>query len=86
LKETAITQHYWLQQTQTVQPPTAADKPRRERQKEIVKQELKREFTDRPTKVFSILVVIFLILCIASQIMITTGEITGPCYLSDFIR
>lgn len=80
----AITQHYWVQQAQTVQPPKAAEKPRKEKPQVI--NIIKHEFADRETRIISILIAVFLLLGIASQLMITAGVLSGPMYFSDFVR
>jgi len=76
-----------MQPTYRVQPLVRVEKARREKPKaQVIKQEIKREFADRETKVISILAAILLILCVASQIGHATGVIDGPMYLSDFVR
>lgn len=81
MRNNAITQHYWQNQVQVVQPAKEADKPRRDKQGFAAI--LKAKTTKEERIVFTVIVVWILVIA-AIQTCIAAGWITGPVYLADF--
>jgi len=75
-----ITQHYW--NTNIVQPPKPADKPREDRRKQsqAYKKAKKQERAALTFIITGVLILAFV------QLGIADGWIHGPVYLADLIR